>query len=61
VTARVRLLVRERIEVLGRAGGLSSGPILTGLSRTIKHATASLQLDIKVIDQITGLILTNVI
>jgi hypothetical protein len=34
VIARVGLLVRERIEVLGRAGGLPSSPILTGLSQT---------------------------
>jgi hypothetical protein len=32
VTACVRLLVREMVD--GRAGGLPSGPILTGLSRT---------------------------
>ncbi len=36
-TARVRLLVRERVEVLGRAGGLPSGPILSGLSRTLNQ------------------------
>ncbi len=34
MTACVRLLVREMVEVLGRAGGLPSGPILTGQSRT---------------------------
>ncbi len=33
--ARVRLLVWERVEVLGSAGGLPSGPILSGLSRTV--------------------------
>jgi hypothetical protein len=33
VTVRVWLLVREKVEVLvGRAGGLPSGPILSGLS-----------------------------
>ncbi len=32
---RVRLLARKRVEMLGRSGGLSSGPILTGLSRTV--------------------------
>ncbi len=31
---RIRLLVRERIEDLGSAGGLPSGSILSGLSRT---------------------------
>jgi hypothetical protein len=29
------LLVRERVEVLGRAGGLPSGPIHSGLSLTV--------------------------
>ncbi len=31
---RLWLLAREKVEELGRAGGLPSGPILTGLSRT---------------------------
>ncbi len=39
MTACVQLLVRERVEVLGRAGGLLSGPILSGLSRTHPHIT----------------------
>jgi hypothetical protein len=34
VTACVQLLVREREEVLGRAEGLPSGPILSGLNRS---------------------------
>jgi hypothetical protein len=32
VTVRVQLLVLERVEDLGRAGGLPSGPTLSGLS-----------------------------
>ncbi len=34
MTARVRALVRERVEDLGSAGGLPSGPNFSGLSRT---------------------------
>ncbi len=35
VTALVWLLVRERVEVIGRAGACPSGPILAGLRRTV--------------------------
>jgi hypothetical protein len=40
----VQLLVLEVAEVLGRAGGLPSGPILSGLSRTVKTVASSVYL-----------------
>ncbi len=37
MTARRWLLVQERVEDLGSAGGLPSGPILSGLSLTVVY------------------------